>query len=152
MSTAVKIVATSVDLAPKAKTLAVFDGNEYIYYPITLGIRNGNFVPVLKAPQVIKEGFVTFERKLFKFGLRDFFRGRLNVAQPAQSSRIVSRASVVTASAVPEPAPTSSDQPGTSGLFRDDLDQDTNLAWGEQIDSLLYATNSEEEWGGEAIT
>jgi hypothetical protein len=146
--------AVKNELEPMRDTIAVANGLFFEYYPIKLGEKVGGFVQITQLPSVLKEGYVTFERKLFRLTFRDFFRRRLNVNQPSYGTTPAAGATS-TATAGPTsttvvPSGNSDIQPRTRVSDEVSLDEVINLAWDEQISTLLHSLDPEAEWVIEA--
>lgn len=145
---------TRSSLEPVPNTLAVSNGSNFDYYAIKLGSAVNGYIPILKMPPIIAEGYITYSKKLYRLTYRDFFRRRLNVNQPSYS---------------PTPAITNSNADSAnpsspvgamveaginnlqSGLIESSelqLIEDANLAWKEQVGTLLHSIDPEEEWLG----
>lgn len=135
-------------LEPVKDTYAVENGVLYDYYPIKLGDRKGDYVTIMKLPPVLKPGYVTYQKELYKVELRDFLRGRVNVGTnfkyvPAEPG----------ATTEPEPAngavdnaSVSAEQQGASPDPGIQIDQAVDMAWEEQIRTLLTLDDPEAQW------
>lgn len=130
---------------------AVQDGPIYNYYAITLGKKEGNFVPIVKSPLILNEGYITFENKLYFVSSKDLARRKINVTAsiaitttPDGNSDSPANGSTPSTELV-ETYP-NTDQPGTGQVLEFQVDQDANVAWQEQIGTLLYLEDSEAEW------
>lgn len=136
-------------LEPTKGTLAVENGLLYDYYSISFGEQQGPFVSIKKLPPVFKEGFVTYQKKLYKVGFRDFLRSRVNVGQPAHvpAARNADNGNSA-ASAPPDVAATSGpgNQPRVDSVVELQVQQAADLAFEDQVRALLYAADPEEEW------
>lgn len=146
-------------LEPTRNTFAVENGILYDYFSIKLGERRGDYVDITKLPPVIRPGFVTFQKKLYKLELRDFFRSRLNVGQPAFSSTISSDTGADAADATANPTVTNVDtttesdgQSRVDSTFGVQVNQAADVAWEDQIRALLFADDPEAQWEFETAT
>lgn len=138
-------------LEPTLNTIAIENGLFFDYYPIKLGDKTGDFVQLTKLPPVIAEGFVTYNKRLYKLTYRDFFRRRLNVQSSYTAPTSATRTGAVESTNTPEPigvveAGDNSVQSGVGNSVELQVLEDANLAWDEQINSLLHSIDSEEEW------
>lgn len=129
-------------LEPMANTIAVANGMLFDYYAIKLGEKKGPFVELIKVPPLIVEGFVTVGKQLYVVGFKDYIRRRVNVSSPYRAAVATNQS---TANDVVETV-SNRDQSTVSQCADPAIDQAANLAWKEQIDSLLHADDPEEEW------
>jgi len=128
-------------LEPMLNTFAVANGILYDYYAIKFGERKGPYVELLKLPPLISEGFVTFERKLYKVQLSDYIRRRVNVTNPYRAPAAVPSPNVDVVETIHD-----TNKPAVVQIANASLDQAVDLAWQEQIDALHYLDDPEEEW------
>jgi hypothetical protein len=57
--------------------------NKYVGFSIRLGeVQTGNFLEILAAPAVRKEGFISYKKQVFKLSIHDLLRNHVNVNQP----------------------------------------------------------------------
>lgn len=146
---------TRTTLALVPNTLAVQNGSNFDYYAIKLGGVVNGYLQILKMPPIIAEGYITHNRKLYKLTYRDFFRRRLNVTQPSYSptSAITnSNANISTpgdssstVGAMVE-ASVNNIQSGPVESVELQLIEIANMAWKEQVGTLLHSIDPEEEW------
>jgi len=140
MATTASIVPkeSKSNLEPTANTIAFQNGLVYDYYAIKLGSIKGPFLELFKLPPVMQEGFITVNKKLYKISISDYIRSRVNVS----ASSIDARISNTTAPAVvvdPNQQPL--------GVYLGiQEDGNANMAWAEQIESLLHLEDPEEQW------
>lgn len=125
--------------------------NSYDYYYAKLGKeKTGNYVPIIRAPNFIPmgDGFMVFQRKLYKVTLRDFLRSRVNVGiGPYSVTATSTSADTSTPTQVGRRRGNQvTGQPITSEIIGSSEDSLADVAWQEQIDSLLYLEDSETEW------
>lgn len=137
-------------MEPVNGSFAVQNGLMWDYYPMKLGDRKGDFVAITKLPPVLKEGYATYQKKLFKVTFKDFLRSRINVGQPAFTAE---------PAATDEPSGTT-DQPtatvdkprvdsvqsGSDKSFGLQEHQAADVAWEEQVRALLHLDDPEAEW------
>jgi hypothetical protein len=142
-------------LEPMPHTFAVENGLVYDYYPIKLGLRLGDYIAIQKLPPVMKEGFVTYQKRLYKVTFRDFFRSRVNVGQPAYTPARNDDGASTSRSTIVDPSPSSDvaatpasvgDQQGSESTFGLQINQAADLAWEDQIRTLLFVDDPQEEW------
>lgn len=132
---------------------------EFDYYYAKLEKeRIGNYVSFVKMPNYLPrgDGFMCFKRKLYKVTLRDFLRRRVNVGVgpyviPVTSTGAGDTTNSSSNAVSSTPAGVvgrsqASDQPISSDPVRSEEDLAVDLAWQEQIDTLLHHENPEEEW------
>lgn len=153
MTSTVEPKHTSQELKPLANTFATLIGGEFHYFPIKLGERKGNFVELLIAPPMLAEGFVTFEKSLFRLSKADLFKGKVNVSSPVSPGN--SSPVVIAEPGTEQPASTPAlesspvavnEQSGVDGDFRLSVDENADLAWVEQIGALLHLEDPEADW------
>lgn len=136
----------------------------YDYYYMKLGTeRVGNYVSFVRPPDFVPEdeGFVVFNKKLYKVSKRDFLRSRVNVGiGPITSSTGTGRtrtrssraAAAVTETGASESSnvvtSSSSDsiESGASGSSGGQESHIHDMAWQEQISALLYHEDPEADW------
>lgn len=156
MTSTVEPKHTSHELKPLANTFATMVGTEFHYFGIKLGERKGNFVELLQNPPMIADGFVTFERKLYRVNKTDIFKGKVNVSSPVDAgpeskpTTIHEPGTEQSGSSKPETVEpvtvTDSNESGIDGYFRLSVDEDVDLAWTEQIGTLLRIEDPEADW------
>jgi hypothetical protein len=122
----------------------------YDYYPIKLKpISLGDkFIRIEKSPPVLADGLIICNKKVYTITKQELLRRKFNVANecPVSTTKHTSTTNTV-ASASPGL------QPGLSETLGDEVAQDVNLAWEEQVGALLYAENSQTwDWENEIIT
>ena len=124
-----------------ANTIAVANGLVFDYYPIKLGEKRGPYIDLVKVPPLIVEGFVTVGKQLFQVSYKDYIRRRVNVTNPYRvtASQQCSNHNVV--QSIPD-----RDQQAIKQCVEPILDEAANLAWKDQIDSLLHSYDPQEEW------
>lgn len=133
-------------------TFAVQNGVLYDYYSIKFGERRGDFVDIHKLPGVMKEGFVTYQKNLYRVSLKDYLRSKVNVGQSpyVPPSTLNDGGRELTAANKPTSnvgkLRIDSGQLGSLGDLDVQIEQAANLAFEDQIRALLYADNPEEEW------
>lgn len=139
-------------LEPTSNTFAIQAGMLYDYYTIRFGRKIGPYVEIQKLPPVISEGYVTYQKKLFRVTLKDYFRSRVNVEQPAYTIP-TSNTNDGNGSSVPEHSASSVvaasvdlKQPRTESDAGFQVDKAVDLAWEDQIRALLYVEDPEAEW------
>lgn len=156
MSVAERQRKTSEHLEFVPNTLAIKNETNYEYFPLKLGPRRGDFVSIEKMPSKISEGYVMYQRKLYRLTLKDFFRNHLNVGKPNFIPEHIAVRSNTVASAIS----TATDegqlagnnlQPSTVNSTGASINEELDLAWKEQIGTLLYLDDPEEGWEFEAI-
>lgn len=143
-------------LKPVNNTYAVRNGMLYDYYSIKLGeaTPNGKFVPLVKSPPLMKEGFVTFNKKLFKVTLRDLFRRQINVQREYQCGNTAGTSSSTRATTNQtqlDQTSNNSDQQRLSADFELQVNEAADLYWKDQIATLLFTEDPEAEWGMEEL-
>lgn len=149
MVTVVRPKESKGALEPVTNTFAVQNGMLWDYYPIKLGDRKGDYVAIVKLPPVLKEGYATYQKKLFKVTFKDFLRSRVNVGQPAYTaepgtddeSGSTEQPKLVTV----KPA-VNSEQCRTDDTFGVQINEAADVAWQEQVRALLYLDDPEAEW------
>ncbi len=127
-------------LEPMANTIAVANGILFDYYPVKLGVQKGLFVEILKAPAVIVEGYITYKRKLYAVSFKDYIRRKVNVARHFQP---------IAASPIPATIREQLRDPVQSTVNSDterEIHAAADLAWSEQVKSLLALDDPEAEW------
>lgn len=152
--------ATRETLDKVTNTYAVKVGEQWSYYTIRFGepIVHGKYVQITKMPPVIAEGIVTYKKKHYRVTFEDFFRSRVNVQYEFIESRNASSQSDIgtgtdPGSAVPAPIRVVDKfQSGIGELIGDEDSQAADLAWDEQIRTLLYTDDQEEKWSIESTT
>jgi hypothetical protein len=152
MTATVRPKESKAVLEPTKGTFAVANGVLFDYYTIKFGEQKGNYVTLEKLPPVLKEGYATYQRKLYKVELRDFLRSRVNVGQSAYTPNATPDTGGST-TATPGPASPAlvnpnadSIQSAVDGTFGVQVNQAADLAWKDQISALLHAYDPEEEW------
>jgi hypothetical protein len=144
-------------LEPVPNTYAVENGVLYDYYPVKLGDRKGDFVTITKLPPLLREGFVTYQKKLFKVELRDFFRSRVNVGKPyvaaadGTNANTTATSDSVVSAELGQPS-TTPDKQGTVDTSGIQVDEAVDLAWEEQIRALLTLDDPEAQWDFKTAT
>ncbi len=148
-----KIVLPKVTKATLVKlknTLAVPNGELFDYYPLKLGETEGDYVELEVRPPVLKEGYVSIDKKFYKLTFKDLLKGRLNVSREytfGNTKDDIANSENSDGSNQPaKPAPTSTrvgqpskdtDEPGLSTLLESKINEDAYLAWANQISTLL---------------
>jgi hypothetical protein len=145
--------AVKPDLVPMANTIAMENGLFFEYYPVKFGVELGQYVQLTKLPPVLKEGYVTFNKKLYKLTLQDLIRRRLNVGQPSYGTE-PTPTEPGKPNTLPKVVRTSSDniESDTSQLAEIQICQDADMAWTEQVHTLLHTIDPEEEWDYSSLT
>lgn len=115
------------------------------YYPVKVSTeRKGNFYKLTVSPPFISEGFVYLDNKLIHVTVGDLIRGQINVTRVVETRNI---------------NPTRRDQPeatarrvkedpnklGSGQLFESEISQAADMAFQNQIETLLYLEDSEED-------
>lgn len=142
------------ELNPMKDTIAVENGFFFEYYPIKFGIELGSYVQLTKLPPVLKEGYVTFNKKLYRLTLQDLIKRRLNVGQPSYGTERVTPNSTNNQPVASEMVTTRVDtiEPGLGDPAEIQISQDADVAWFEQISTLLHIVDPEEEWDYSSLT
>ena len=141
-TTEVRPLESRGTLDPKANTIAVVNGMLFDYYSIKLGERHGPYIELVKVPPLIVEGFVTVGKQLYQVTIKDFIRRRVNVTSPYRATAATEQPAALDVAEDIQP----SNQSAISKLAESVLDQAADLAWQDQIDSLCYLDDPEEEW------
>jgi hypothetical protein len=143
---------SKASLDPIPNTYAIPNGVLYDYYSIKFGERKGDFVEITKLPPTIQEGFVTFQKQLYRVSIRDYLRRRVNVGQPAYVTPTTGNAAGAALTNAAGPAPNvvngfcASGQQGPGSATELQFVKDADVAWEEQVGALLYADDPEAEW------
>lgn len=139
-------------LEPVVGTYAIQNGVLYDYYPIKFGEVKGDFVSLQRCPPILAEGYVTYQKKLYKVTLKDLLRSRVNVGVGPYSvptTNNVAGAAITAAAAPSSPTPglqVTAGQPELDPITGVQVTQAADVAWKEQVDSLLYSVDPEAEW------
>lgn len=150
MSSFSSSVMSKVRLEPTPNTFAMLNGTSYDYHRIVLGDLTGNYVNIDRMPSVINEGYVTYKKNLYFVSYRDFFRRRVNVSHIYQPTNSAGNTNPL-AAPVAQPG-VNSDEPRTEDAARNQIDEDADLAWEEQIGALLHSIDPQEEWNNADYT
>ena len=148
-------------LVYKRDRFIVREGDKWIYYLTRATPTETNkFVDFLKSPPVYKDGFFAYDRKFYPVSKRDVVRGHfLNNSDYAftleQLKSIYEPTNTTEANVNPsscqsgsDNAPAAGEDPNQPG-FRVAIEEEANdidLAWDEQIRTLLTFQDPEEEW------
>lgn len=153
--------ASKPRLVPYPGYYAVANGPLFDYYPISLGKASGGFVEMVKAPTVFQEGYATIGKDLYLVTLKDLTRRRINVrsnpvrvgnetveSDNTDSTSVTSDSSTSTRTDTQllEPGHLLGNKPGISEEIELQVSQDADLAWKEQINTLLFIEDPEAEW------
>lgn len=133
------------DLDPSKEYFVVDNGMLFDYYPIKIlptSFGSGRFHKIEKSPPVISDGFVIFKKKIYKLTKEDLLRRRINVS--AEYHPTVQP--IVAVSNAPD-----IHKPAVSQPSRIELSEDANVAWEEQIRTLLHADDPQ-TWDWETET
>lgn len=140
---------SSSSLVAKAGYLAVEEGSVYNYYPLNIGNVQGNFAEIDKLPPVLMPGYVTVNGQVYQVTLKDLQRRRINVGSAPitvvepTSSRNSSKPRT---QRVLAQTSTNPNQSGTDAVSEFQINEDVDLAWKNQIESILYIEDPEAEW------
>jgi hypothetical protein len=147
---------SKANLEPIPNTFAVLNGLVYDYYPTKFGTRRGDWIDLLKIPPVMSEGYVTFEKQLYRVDLRDYFRRRVNVGRAAFTPATTTNSGGASITAAGAPAAAAgtgvvvtgfnTEQSATDSTFGVQINEIADMAWKDQIRSLLYIDDPEAEW------
>lgn len=119
--------------------------NKYVGFSIRLGeVQTGNFLEILAAPAVRKEGFISYKKQVFKLSIHDLLRNHVNVNQPyirlAGTDNSRSNALVGNTTTGNTHQFIVGEGPG------DELDKESSVHWEEQINTLYNIEDQEEGW------
>ena len=129
-------------------TLAIRNSEgKFDYYSVSLSKTprgtNGKFVDINRLPPVISEGYVYYKRNVYYISVREFLRRYVDVSKPpvdlAAFNQHYVPSSVDTGAA-------SENKPGTNEDSGNISSEVIDLAWEEQISTLLHLDDTQEEW------
>lgn len=110
--------------------------NVFDEFPIKLGeVIEGNFLEIIIAPPVRREGFLSYKKQLFYLSIHDLLRNHVNVRKPYITTAIATNTGSPTDVEKQPISVTDQSRPRTSA--GDELDKESCLYWQEQIESLL---------------
>jgi hypothetical protein len=136
-------------LVPLVGYFAVLEDAMYNYYPVILGNTLGKFIEILKPPPVLSEGFVTVGDKVYSVNLKDLMRRKVNVGNEPVSVAVEPTKPTVKPRASTELLEQRDPNLVKSRVSIPSEFQDSevvNLAWTNQINSLLHLEDPEAEW------
>ena len=147
MSTGPKWSRGALDLINN--TYVVRNGLLYEYYPISVYSYKDTdiFIKLELSPGVMSSGVAIIDGKIYDVDLRDLFRRRINVKKQrlhATDVNVGDRGKSSKENEKPKHVKDYSDQQRLSELFGDEISQAADLAWEDQIDSLLQAVHAQE--------
>jgi hypothetical protein len=129
----------------------VQNGFLFEYYPLVCNkTQRGNFIDIEISPGVMAAGVAILDQKLYDVSLEDLLRRRINVRkQRVTDERKHKR--VGKSSSVPKPKMESEsivsptvDESGTSKAIGDQVSKAADVAWQDQVDTLLETLHSQE--------
>lgn len=140
-------------LRPMKNTFACRSENGllYDYYPIV--VKPGpseNLLLFVKAPPVIKDGVVTLNKEQYQVTIQDILRGRIRVATKLTTATNARNSRTTTPStAGPRPGGTgnpisNNEQYGADDTLGIEVDKAADMAWEEQVGTLLSTVYSKE--------
>lgn len=128
-------------------TYVVRNGLLYEYYPISCFAYSSEdkFIKLEISPGVMVSGIAILAKQLYDVSLEDLFRRRINVSKRhgRTTDDNVGRSSTVQKSKSPK-LQTNPEQSGLGSLFGGEVDQAANMAWKDQVNTLLEAISTEE--------
>lgn len=117
-------------------TFIVKDGLFYNYYPIKVSIMiPGKVLKIDVSPPLIADGYIVFKKKIYQVNKKDILRRKFHVSREHRPKPIESECNI---RHINEPRP--------EQIPQDEVLQDANLAWEEQIRALQHMVNPEEIW------
>lgn len=139
----------------------VKQGDLYNYFRITLQpyLAGDLIMRFNKHPPVIREGIVVIEKKCYRVTIPDLMRGVIRKSRELVKvqngtksiATTIEHAKPVVPSIVPissgEPTVHDSNEQAVSGEVENEICQQADLCWNEQVESLLHSIHQEE--GGE---
>jgi hypothetical protein len=138
------------NLGPHPGYFQVKEGDVYDHYAIVLGDRVGNFVKIDRLPLVRREGYVTVDSKVYLVTLKDLIRRKINVGnEPITCNRTGGNTTTPRSysdNPVVVQGSKHSNKQGAGGVSEFQIDENVNLAWKNQIDSLCHLEDPEAEW------
>lgn len=137
------------DLEYKINRYCVYeDGIWSCYFAKVGAVEEGaRYIPFLSAPPIGKSGYFAFKKKFYPVSLRDLVRSHINVNP--QYGLTLSQLNQRLGLTTQEPAP-SPGLPNQQPSIRESTGQESQLidvAWDEQVRTLLLLEDPEEEWG-----
>lgn len=128
-------------------TYVVRNGLLYEYYPIACKPRKpeDKFIKLEISPGIIAPGIAIVGKQLYDVSVDDLFRRRINVSKrhttiDANVGRTVRTKKT---KSIAEPK-TSADEQGSSTNIRNEISEVTDMAWQNQVDSLLQVISAKE--------
>jgi hypothetical protein len=121
----------------------------YEYYPIEcVPFSEGDkFIKLIKSPVVIAEGIAIVNRQLYAVSVGDLFRRKINVAKRQSTSttddNVGERVTTKKSKSSTKPK-ANSKQPKLSPLFGIEVSEAADLAWDDQVQTLLQTIHTEE--------
>lgn len=149
-------------LRPMKNTFACRSDNGLLYDYYSISVKPGpseNLLIFVKAPPVVKEGVVTLNKEQYQVTVQDILRGRIRVANKFTAAT-TARNSRISASSIAEPRPGGSsnavpnnEQHGANDAPWYEVDKAADVAWEEQVGTLLSTVYSKEgQWEIERTT
>ena len=116
----------------------------YEYYPVVLNRLNPKFVRIARSSPILKDGYISFEKNIYKVTIADIIKGKLNVEHPIPRSSISTNTRPISSDVA------TSDQTGlerrSTRSLEFQVDKDADLAWQEQTLELLHLEDPEAQW------
>ena len=127
----------------------VQNGLLFDYYPVKVGPHSLSiFLSIEVSPPVLTDGFICYQRKIYKVSANDLLRRRINVkneqsVETTDTKREKAKSTNSRTDSVPDNRTQRADE-----FVEHEKSEDINLAFKNQIDSLLHAYSSKEgeEW------
>jgi hypothetical protein len=143
-------VRSSLDI--KNNTYVVQNGFLFEYYPLVCKkTQRGNFLDIEISPGVLAEGVAMIDKKLYDVSLKDLVRRRIDVRkqriseepvrEPRRRTRAKANDTVLTTASIVQ---LSADQQRPSSLDSDQVAQAADLAWQDQVGTLLETLHQKE--------
>lgn len=129
-------------------TFVVRNGLIYEYYPISVRPykAGSNFIEFETSPGIVSDGIAIVGKKLYKVTVADLFRRKINVNKREDTDDRSSTSKSAT-KAKSAKSKTISNKQGSIEAFGSDVSKTADLAWEDQIDTLLetfYTKEGEE--------
>lgn len=144
-----RVTKSTLDAKSRTVSFVIPNGMFYDYYSLKVSKEptgsSGLFHRIEKLPPVLADGLVIFNKKIYAVSRKDLLRRRINVSteyhvpvhQPIAETTV-------------EPVV---EQPVTHNPAGFEVLEDANMAWDEQVRSLLYAHDPEAwYWETESAT
>lgn len=121
----------------------------YEYYPISvLPYKDtDSFLKLEISPGVISSGVAIVDDKVYDVSLEDLYRRRINVKKQRLSTPDVNVGGTDESNGTSKghgKVKSNTDQQGLSDLFGDEVSEAADVAWEDQVDSLLQVFHSQE--------